>query len=439
MHSELVLLVMVVIFALAFDYINGFHDTANSIATVVSTRVLRPSQAVAMAAVLNLFGAFIGVEVAKTIGQGIVDTGAVTQLTVMSALLSAIIWNLITWFYGIPSSSSHAIIGGLCGSVAAFAGFSMIKLEGVMKKVFIPMITSPLVGITLGFVIMILIYRFFAKSKPSVVNNMFSKLQLVSAGFMALTHGQNDAQKTMGIITLALISYTTLSVDKLSQLDNHNKMIASTDSKIAMKESNPHLKDTISKFINEGGFIINENGTYKAYKAKKKENLNANQFTKKSDLYDLTPFNELDPLVVKNLEKSLSGKELKEGEEYHVEFSVPLWVVLSCAIAMGLGTLSGGWKIIHTMGSRMIKLQPVHGFAAETSSAIMIYTASHFGMPVSTTHIISTSIMGVGAAKRFSAVKWGLVGNIVTAWVLTFPVTFALGAIILYILNFFFS
>lgn len=439
MHSELVLLVMVVIFALAFDYINGFHDTANSIATVVSTRILRPSQAVVMAAVLNLLGAFIGVEVAKTIGQGIVDTGAVTQITVMSALLSAIIWNLITWFYGIPSSSSHAIIGGLCGSVAAFAGFEMIKIEGVMKKVFVPMITSPIVGITLGFFIMILLYRVLAKAKPSWVNRVFSKLQLTSAGFMALTHGQNDAQKTMGIITLALISYTTLSVDKISSLESHNKMIASSDTKIVLKESNPNTKDLISKFINDGGFIINENGFYKAYKATKKENKEIIQSTKKSDNYNLTEYKELDPIVLKNLVKSLSGKELESGEEYHVEFTVPIWVILSCAIAMGLGTLSGGWKIIHTMGSRMIKLQPVHGFAAETSAAIMIYSASHLGMPVSTTHIISTSIMGVGAAKRFSAVKWGLVGNIVTAWILTFPITFILGALILYVLRFLFG
>lgn len=335
MLDSFVLLVCVVIFALVFDYINGFHDTANSIATVVSTRVLRPSQAVMMAAALNLFGAFLGVEVAKTIGKGMVSGASVTQVTVLAALIGAIIWNLITWYFGIPSSSSHALIGALCGSAAAYSGLGALNTQGLMQKVLIPMIVSPTLGLIVGFLVMTSLYWMLVKAKPGFVNRWFSKLQLVSAGFMALSHGSNDAQKTMGIITLALMSYYG------TPAGNH-------------------------------------------------------------------------------------------------DFQIPFWVVLSCALAMGMGTLAGGWKIIHTMGSKMIKLQPIHGFAAETSAAIMIMTASHMGMPVSTTHVISSSIMGVGASKRFSAVRWGIVGSIVWAWVLTFPLSFILGGGAFLLLNVFF-
>lgn len=334
-ESTTLLFITVVIVALAFDYINGFHDTANSIATVVSTRVLKPSQAVMMAAALNLLGAFLGVEVAKTIGKGIVDAGAVTQLTILSALLGAIIWNLLTWYYGIPSSSSHALIGGLCGAAAAYSGWSTLQMDGLLHKVFIPMIVSPMLGLVVGFVVMTALYWMLRGAKPGWVSRWFSKLQLASAGFMALSHGSNDAQKTMGIITLALITW-----------------------------------------------------------------------------------------------QGTAGS----GDAFHI----PFWVVVSCATAMGMGTLAGGWRIIHTMGSRMIKLQPIHGFAAETSAALLILGASHMGMPVSTTHVISTSIMGVGASKRFSAVRWGVVGSIVWAWILTFPISFLLSALTFYGLRLFF-
>ncbi len=410
MHSLFVLLILVVISALIFDYINGFHDTANSIATVVSTRVLRPSQAVMMAAVLNLVGAFLGVEVAKTIGKGIVDTGAITQLTVLSSLIGAIIWNLITWYYGIPSSSSHAIIGGLCGASAAYGGMTVIKMNGLINKVFVPMIVSPVLGIIIGFFFMLSLYWLLAKTPPGVVSRRFSKLQLVSAGLMSLSHGSNDAQKTMGIITMALISYTVFSV-------SHSDVSALHDNKIAynsaiVKIDKEKKSQIISEFINEGGVIKNESGIYKAYK--------------KSETSE-TQIKELDTVTVRDIQLSLSGKELAVGQEKEVKFQVPMWVIFSCAIAMAMGTLAGGWRIIHTLGSKMIKLQPIHGFAAEASAAIMILGASHFGMPVSTTHIISTSIMGVGASKRFSAVKWGIVGNIIIAWVLTIPISFALG------------
>lgn len=421
MHDLFVLLILVIIAALIFDYINGFHDTANSIATVVSTRVLRPSQAVTLAAILNLVGAFLGVEVAKTIGKGLVDTSSITQLTVLSALIGAIIWNLITWYYGIPSSSSHAIIGGLCGASSAYGGMSVIKLNGLLEKVFIPMIVSPILGITIGFIFMLSLYWLLAKVKPGTVSKTFSKLQLVSAGFMALSHGSNDAQKTMGIITMALISYTVFSVSHSDISELHNNKMASNTAIIKIDKEKK--SEIISSFINDGGIIKNESGIYKAYK-------------KKDD--NLSQIKELDSITVRDIQLSLSGKELNIGEEKEVKFHVPVWVIFACAIAMAMGTLAGGWRIIHTLGSKMIKLQPIHGFAAETSAAIMILGASHFGMPVSTTHIISTSIMGVGASKRFSAVKWGIVGNILIAWILTFPISFALGAISYILLNFIF-
>ncbi|GIW22442.1 MAG: hypothetical protein KatS3mg068_1449 [Candidatus Sericytochromatia bacterium] len=415
MHDYFILLIFVIIFALIFDYINGFHDAANSIATVVSTRVLRPFQAVIMAAILNLIGAFIGIEVAKTVGSGIVDSVSVNQVTVLSALISAIIWNLITWYYGIPSSSSHAIIGGLCGGAFGFGGFSMMKLKGVLNKVIIPMITSPIIGIFFGFFIMIIIYRIVFYSKPGPINKIFSKLQILSAGFMALSHGQNDAQKTMGIITMAVISYSVFSVTNINS------------------PNNPEIKNIVSKFVNEGGFIKNENGKYKAYKIiGKVENAKDKNL---SSSYILEEVKEIDNKLAFEINKAINNHELEINSETKVEFNVPKWVIFSCALAMSLGTLAGGWRIIHTMGSKMIKLQPINGFAAETTASLIITTASYFGIPLSTTHVISTSIMGVGVAKRFSAVKWRIVGNIIIAWILTFPVTFLLGATFYYIIS----
>ncbi len=311
----LTLLVFVILFALIFEYINGFHDSANAIATVVSTKVLTARVAIAYAGVLNIFGAFLGTHVATTIGKGIVATDCITQGVILCALMSAIIWNLITWYYGIPSSSSHALIGGLMGAAISKTGYSVVKIEGVTRKVLLPMITSPFIGFVIGFICMVIILWVCARANPNTVNKYFKKLQLVSSGIMALGHGTNDAQKTMGIITLALVSFHALPT-----------------------------------------------------------------------------------------------------------FEVPFWVILGCAVTMGLGTMAGGWRIIRTMGSKMIKLKPVHGFAAETSAAIVILGASHFGIPVSTTHIISTSIMGVGSTRGIHAVKWGIVGNIVMAWILTIPV-----------------
>ncbi len=313
MHDTFFLLVSVIILATIFDFINGFHDTANAIATSVSTRVLSPKVAVAMAAILNLVGALTGTAVAKTVGAGLVEAAAVTQLTVISALLSAIIWDLVTWYFGLPTSSSHAILSGILGAGVATAGTKIIIQKGVYK-VFIGLVVSPIVGFILGFLLMLVLIWMFGRTAPSVVNTLFNRLQMASAAYMAFSHGNNDAQKTMGIITLALVSYYKLPA-----------------------------------------------------------------------------------------------------------FSVPLWVMLLCATAMALGTALGGWRVIKTLGMKLVHLQPIHGFAAEASAATVIEIASRIGLPLSTTHIISSTIMGVGATKRLSAVRWGVAGRIVLAWVFTLP------------------
>lgn len=313
MAESLPILIGLVALALIFDYINGMHDSANAIATVVSTRVLSPKQAILMAAVLNFLGAFLSTAVAKTVGKGIVDPVLVTNALVASALIGAITWNLLTWFYGIPSSSSHALIGGIIGATLAAHGFGHLNHDGIWKIVK-ALFISPLVGFAGGLAIMIMIMWMFHKRPAGKVNRWFKHLQLVSASFMAISHGSNDAQKSMGIITMALF------------------------------------------------------GMHKIDK-----------------------------------------------------FAVPSWVILACASAMAMGTAAGGWRIIKTMGVRMIKLTPVNGFAAETAAAITILTASQLGAPVSTTHVISSAIMGVGSSKRASAVRWEIAGQMGIAWVLTIP------------------
>jgi PiT family inorganic phosphate transporter len=310
------LLILVVILAVGFDYINGFHDTANAIATSVSTRALRPSHAILMSATANFVGALTGTAVAKTIASGIATTpaGDEGQIVVAAALVGAITWNLITWRLGIPSSSSHALIGGLIGSAIAASGVGSLNGPGILEKVIFPLIASPILGVLIGFGLMIVLLNVFRRAHPKRINDRFRRLQLISAAYMAFSHGSNDAQKTMGIITLALVT---------------------------------------------GGILA--------------------------------------------------------------EPTVPLWVILVAASAISLGTAAGGWRIIKTMGQRVVKLDPVHGFAAETTAATIIMGASTFGMPVSTTHVISSAIIGVGASDRFSAVRWGVAGNILIAWILTIP------------------
>jgi PiT family inorganic phosphate transporter len=337
----MILFLLVFIAAIAFEYINGFHDAANAIATVISTKVLTPRQAIFLAACFNLLGAFMGTAVAKTIGGGQVDVKVVTMLTVLAALLSAIIWGLLTWLLGLPSSSSHALIGGLCGAALSTSNGNWSVLiwdkagKGLWPQIIVPMISSPILGFILGAFLMAVITACVLKVRPRIVNAIFGKLQIFSAAWMGLSHGSNDAQKTMGIIALALFTGTT-------------------------------------------------SGTFA------------------------------------NLPPWLHFLQTPK-------FEIQYWVIVVCALTMAMGTAAGGMRIIRTLGHKMVRLQPVHGFAAETSAAIIIQLASHFGIPLSTTHVISTSIMGVGATKRFSAVKWGIVHRIVWAWVLTLPVTALMG------------
>jgi PiT family inorganic phosphate transporter len=352
----MLLILTVVLIALAFEYVNGFHDTANAIATSVSTRVMTPRQAILLSTVFNLLGALAGTAVAKTIGKGLVDTNFITLNTIMCALLGGITWNLFTWWIGLPSSSSHALIGGLCGaalasahgnwSVLHWAVFDEKKHEwtGLWPKVVAPMMIAPLTGLIVGFLIMGLLMFFLRSVRPVTVTRVFGKSQLLSAAWMSFSHGTNDAQKTMGIIALTLFTATT-------KTESFNNL------------------PTWLHFLH-------------------------------------TP-----------------------------RFDIALWVKLVCALTMAAGTAAGGWRIIRTMGHHMVKMQPIHGFAAQTTAAAIIEAGTHWGIPLSTTHVISGSIMGVGASKRLNAVKWGIVGRMVWAWVLTIPITAVIAYTLLRILH----
>ena len=311
--AALVMLFLVVGAALIFDYVNGFHDTANAIATCISTRALSVKAAIIMAAGLNFAGAMISTKVASTIGKGIVDPVNVTQMVVLAGIVGAIIWDLITWYYGLPSSSSHAIIGGLMGAVIAHAGTVALHWKG-LEKIVLALILSPFIGTTLGFFFMVAMMWCFRNKSPHILNKRFRRMQILSAAVMAFSHGTADAQKSMGVITLALVSYGYLQT-----------------------------------------------------------------------------------------------------------FLVPTWVMIACATAMALGTAAGGWRIIKTVGRDFVKLQPVHGFCVETASAGVILGASAFGLPTSTTHVITSAILGVGLSKRMSAVNWVIAYRILGAWVLTIP------------------
>jgi len=323
------LLIVVIVTAIVFDFINGFHDAANAIATIVSTGVLPVRAAVLMAGLFNFIGAITGTAVAKTIASGFADPAIVLQTVVLAALLGAITWNLITWWYGIPSSSSHALVGGLAGAVVAHAGVGAFKWSALGEKVLLPLVLSPLLGFVIAFAVMIGLTWSVRRLRPQTVHRGSRKMQLVSACMMALGHGSNDAQKSMGIIALALAAFVAAG------------------------------------------------------------------------------------------HTGLPSWMLPSGNQ------IPLWVVISCAAAIALGTAAGGKKIIKTMGTKIIRITPLQGFAAETAGAATIFAASHLGVPVSTTHCINACIMGVGASKRISAVRWGVAGNILTAWVLTIPLSAA--------------
>jgi PiT family inorganic phosphate transporter len=314
--SSDLILVIVVAAALAFDFTNGFHDTANVVATVISTRALPPRVAVTMAALLNFVGAFISLQVAATVAKGIVNADSITPTIVFAGLIGAIVWNLATWFYGLPSSSSHALIGGVVGAAFVAEGASAVEGDGLLGKVVVPALIAPVLAFAVAGVSILIVYRVVGRLRPGPVSRGFKLGQLLSGGLLALAHGTNDAQKTMGVITLALIAHGDIAKDN---------------------------------------------------------------------------------------------------------FHVPNWVVVAAATAIALGTYTGGWRIIKTMGTRIIKMDPAQGFAAQGAGAAVILASSHFGYPLSTTHVINGGIMGAGAAKRLSAVRWGVAGNIAVAWVLTLP------------------
>ncbi|HET9323932.1 MAG TPA: anion permease [Gaiellaceae bacterium] len=318
-----VTLFAVVAVALFFDFTNGFHDTANAIATSVSTKALSPRAAVLSAAVLNFLGAFVSFAVAATIAKGIVDQEAITLDIVLAGLVGAITWNLVTWYVGLPSSSSHALVGGMIGSAVAADGFGVVQWSNLVDKVLIPSLAAPVLGVLVAAALMIVVLWLVRRRAPGLVNRVFRRLQLVSGGFVAFTHGTNDAQKTMGIIALALVASGHLSPD----------------------------------------------------------------FTQP-----------------------------------------PTWVIVCSATAMGLGTYAGGWRIIKTLGTRIARLEPAQGFAAQSACAAILWTTAHQGFPVSTTQVISGSVLGAGASTRLSAVRWGVAGNILLAWVLTMPSAAVVGA-----------
>jgi PiT family inorganic phosphate transporter len=326
-EATLAMLILVVAAALIFDYINGFHDTANAIATCVSTRALSVKAAIVMAAGLNFAGAMISTKVASTIGKGIVDPVNITQMVVLAGIIGATIWDLITWYYGMPSSSSHAIIGGIMGAVIAHAGSAALHWKG-LQKIILALVISPVIGTIIGFIFMLLMMWLFRNRAPHALNKSFRKMQIVSAAFMAFSHGTADAQKSMGVIAMALLSY---------------------------------------------GMIP--------------------------------------------------------------EFFVPVWVKIACALAMALGTAAGGWRIIKTVGRDFVKLQPVHGFCVETASAGVILGAAAIGMPTSTTHVITSSILGVGLSKRMSAVNWMIAYRILGAWIMTIPASALVAFVTYMVLN----
>ena len=322
--SEDVILVIVVATALAFDFTNGFHDTANVVATSISTRALPPRAAVGIAALLNFVGAFLSLAVAATVAKDVVDGGVITPTIVFAGLIGAIAWNLMTWWFGLPSSSSHALIGGVVGSAFAAVGTDAVLGEGILGKVLIPAVVAPILAFVIGVIAINIAYGVVGRERPGPVSRGFRFGQIISGGMLALAHGTNDAQKTMGVITLALIANGSLSEDA----------------------------------------------------------------------------------------------------------GVPFWVVVSAATAIALGTYMGGWRIIRTMGTRIIKMDPAQGFTAQGAGAAVILASSHYGFPLSTTQVISGGVMGSGAGKSVSAVRWGVAGNIVVAWLLTFPAAAAIGAVI---------
>jgi phosphate/sulfate permease len=516
-------LILIVIFvALVFEYINGFHDTANSIATVVSTKVLSPRQAVIMAAFTNLLGALWGTAVAKTIASGLVDTNIVTSEIIVCALLGGIVWNLLTWYFGLPSSSSHALVGGLCGACLAAANNNWKVIiwsvpgkehwwegKGILWKVVVPMITSPILGLLVGFLVMGFLYFLLRNWRPMMVNRVFGKLQLFSAAYMGFSHGTNDAQKTMGIIFLALVAGTVsgtfdspngkwnffsspehvgsvpaahLELGRLDHQAGHFSSAVKHFEK-AMSGGDKTGKYLYAQAVEKGeGIKADPNLAAKLLKelaaakfdpanlkpaapvARKFKDIPADPTEAAAWLKARVEKGNADSMVALGVahlngtgvpkdeaaaralfERAMKAhhpaayynlglmhlhgigvpkderKAIAEFKQSIQKEAIPLWIKFACAMTMAAGTAAGGWRIIKTLGHKMVKLHPVHGFAAEATGASVLMTAAHFGMPVSTTHAITTSIMGVGCAKGFNHLKLNVVERILWAWVLTIP------------------
>lgn len=465
---------LVIFIALTFEYINGFHDTANSIATVVGTKVLTPRQAIVLAAFTNLIGALAGHAVAKTVSSGLVDSQFVSPLVIVCALTGGIVWNLITWWFGMPSSSTHALVGGICGAALASAHdnwkaiiWSVEKVkdgkvvaEGVLHKVVIPMVTSPVIGLVGGFLIMGFLYLLLRSAKPRFVNRFFGKLQIASAGYMGFAHGLADAQKTMGVITLALVTATAagsfeqlpswlgfLKMDKSATAERCIETIgrkdatpdelrnaAATLEAEAVKLKPGEFREAFLTLSKEAYLAVGEPDDAQRAMSLARENHATAVAREEGRILTKVPvLGKMVAAKISNWDKIVSG-EMKSAEAAgkrplgaaakkvdELSPDVPQWIKVICSLTMAAGTAAGGWRIIKTLGHKMVKLQPVHGFAAETTAATLLAVTGSLGMTVSTTHSVTTAIMGVGCAKRLNALKFSLIERILWAWILTLP------------------
>ena len=465
---------LVIFIALAFEYINGFHDTANSIATIVGTKVLTPRQAIVLAAITNLIGALAGHAVAKTVSSGLVDAQFISPLVIICALTGGIVWNLITWWFGMPSSSTHALVGGICGAALASAHNNWkaiiwsvekvkdgkVVMEGVLHKVIMPMLTSPLIGFFGGFIIMGFLYAVLRWSRPRFVNRFFGKLQIGSAAYMGFAHGLADAQKTMGVITLALVTATAAgNFEQLPSWLSFLRMDKSLAAEKCIVEigrkdiASDQLRAAATKLESEAlkikrgefreAFLTLSAKTYAtlgdaeaSQRAIELATSTHQQALAREKARILPRFPVIGKMVaakINDWDKTLS-KEMAAATKAgklpltvaskkvdDLSPDVPIWIKIICSLTMAAGTAAGGWRIIKTLGHKMVKLQPVHGFAAETTAATLLAVTGSLGMTVSTTHSVTTAIMGVGCAKRFSALNLSLVERILWAWVLTLP------------------
>jgi len=471
---------LVIFIALVFEYINGFHDTANSIATIIGTKVLTPRQAIAMAATTNLIGALAGHAVAKTVSSGLVDSQYISPLVIVCALLGGIVWNLLTWWFGLPSSSTHALVGGLCGAALASSHDNWhaiiwsvekvkdgkVVMEGMLHKVIYPMITSPIIGFFGGLLVMGLLYALLRSSRPRFVNRFFGKAQIVSAAFMGFAHGLADAQKTMGVITLALVTATAtgsfvhlpnwlhfLRMDKSMAAEQGIKTLqqpaATTDQQLAAAQ----VLESEASRLKPGEFreaflvlsarthaLLDDPASAKRIAASAAATHQKILAAENARMFPKIPI--IGPMAAGKFTdwEALLGKEMAAaqaaGKNPRVVAAnkvrdlapdVPIWIKIVCSLTMAAGTAAGGWRIIKTLGHKMVKLQPVHGFAAETTAATLLAVTGSLGMTVSTTHCVTTAIMGVGCAKRFNALKFSLVERILWAWVFTLPAAGTVG------------